>query len=154
MCSESEDGDIYYFNFRTKESSWEHPCDSFYKELLEREREKIRANSGPSRKAEMGQKGLVRKGCIGQPCSAPTYVPVSSCSETQVRIHVCICTYVCMYILLCVCVQLFMGGMQTHVCTWICLPMLAHVYVYLWTVNGTFGPCRVVCLYTLHLAYA
>ena len=126
MCSESEDGDIYYFNFRTKESSWEHPCDSFYKELLEREREKIRANSGPSRKAEMGQKGLVRKGCIGQPCSAPTsYVCPAVVGHKYTYVH----TYVHMYALSCVYVQLFMGGMQTHVCTWICLPMLAHTYV-------------------------
>lgn len=23
----AEDGEIYYFNFATEESTWEHPCD-------------------------------------------------------------------------------------------------------------------------------
>ena len=83
LCSESADGDIYYFNFRTKESSWEHPCDSFYKEQLEREREKIRAYSGPSRTAEMGQKGLVRRGGF-----SATYMVLSA---------VLSCTHLCIH---------------------------------------------------------
>lgn len=28
-------GEIYYFNFETSESSWEHPCDLYYKKLAE-----------------------------------------------------------------------------------------------------------------------
>jgi len=34
--------EIYYFNFHTGESSWDHPCDKYYVELLERERAKKR----------------------------------------------------------------------------------------------------------------
>ena len=34
--------EIYYFNFQTGESSWDHPCDKYYVELLERERVKKR----------------------------------------------------------------------------------------------------------------
>lgn len=29
------DGDIYYFNFDTAESVWEHPCDKFFREKFE-----------------------------------------------------------------------------------------------------------------------
>lgn len=36
----SSSGDIYYFNFRTGDSRWEHPQDDFYKELYRTEREK------------------------------------------------------------------------------------------------------------------
>jgi centrosomal protein CEP164 len=27
----TREGDIYYFNFATSQSQWEHPCDEFYK---------------------------------------------------------------------------------------------------------------------------
>lgn len=30
-CSRSEAGDLYYFNFVTGSSTWEHPCDAYYK---------------------------------------------------------------------------------------------------------------------------
>ena len=42
-CASSEDtttGDIYYFNFRTNETTWVHPCDEFYRNLLLEERRK------------------------------------------------------------------------------------------------------------------
>ena len=39
-------GEIYYFNFHTGESSWDHPCDKYYVELLERERAKKRKAAG------------------------------------------------------------------------------------------------------------
>ena len=35
-------GQIYYFNFANGESTWNHPCDDFYRSLLEQEREKKR----------------------------------------------------------------------------------------------------------------
>ncbi len=31
-CQNSK-GKIYYFNFKTKQSQWEHPCDQYYKKL-------------------------------------------------------------------------------------------------------------------------
>ena len=40
ISSEQPDGDIYYFNFATGASTWEHPCDEFYRNLLKQEREK------------------------------------------------------------------------------------------------------------------
>ena len=33
-------GDIYYFNFTTGESNWDHPCDEFYRILVETTRAK------------------------------------------------------------------------------------------------------------------
>ena len=38
----SPDEEIYYFNFSTGESVWEHPCDKHYKNLFEEERENLR----------------------------------------------------------------------------------------------------------------
>ena len=32
---QAPDGAIYYFNFETEESTWEHPTDVRYKELYE-----------------------------------------------------------------------------------------------------------------------
>lgn len=30
-CSKSPDGEIYYFNFTSGDSVWDHPCDEYYK---------------------------------------------------------------------------------------------------------------------------
>ena len=55
MCSKNEADEIYYFNFQTGESSWEHPCDKYYVDLLERERAKKRmqGNSGSKKKSSV-----------------------------------------------------------------------------------------------------
>ncbi|NXG39025.1 CE164 protein, partial [Dromaius novaehollandiae] len=34
-------GDIYYFNFANGQSTWDHPCDDHYRELVIQEREKL-----------------------------------------------------------------------------------------------------------------
>ncbi|CAM9857445.1 unnamed protein product [Lampetra planeri] len=34
-------GDIYYFNFSTGMSSWDHPCDEYYRQMVEKERERL-----------------------------------------------------------------------------------------------------------------
>ena len=36
-------GDIYYFNFETGDSIWDHPCDEFYREMVIEERQKNQA---------------------------------------------------------------------------------------------------------------
>lgn len=40
--SHSQDvtGDIYYFNFSTGQSTWDHPCDEHYRRLVTQERER------------------------------------------------------------------------------------------------------------------
>ena len=43
----TDKGDLYYFNFNTGESMWEHPCDEHYKNLVKSERKKLsRRGSG------------------------------------------------------------------------------------------------------------
>ncbi|ESO89091.1 hypothetical protein LOTGIDRAFT_105990 [Lottia gigantea] len=32
--------DIYYFNFATGESIWDHPCDEFYRKMVDEERKR------------------------------------------------------------------------------------------------------------------
>ena len=35
-------GDIYYFNFTSGDSTWDHPCDEYYRNMVEEEREKLK----------------------------------------------------------------------------------------------------------------
>ena len=35
---QDQQGDLYYFNFETGESIWDHPCDEYYKNLVVQER--------------------------------------------------------------------------------------------------------------------
>ena len=42
LFSKTTEGDIYYFNFVTGESLWDHPCDAHYKKKVEEEREKYK----------------------------------------------------------------------------------------------------------------
>jgi centrosomal protein CEP164 len=39
-CKTKDTEDIYYFNFATGESTWNHPCDGYYKRLYEEEKKK------------------------------------------------------------------------------------------------------------------
>jgi centrosomal protein CEP164 len=39
-CKTKDTGDIYYFNFLTGDSTWDHPCDGYYKRLYEEEKKK------------------------------------------------------------------------------------------------------------------
>jgi hypothetical protein len=39
-CKTKDTDDIYYFNFNTGESTWDHPCDEYYKRLYEDEKKK------------------------------------------------------------------------------------------------------------------
>jgi len=43
-CKTPDTGEIYYFNFKTGESSWDHPCDFYDKNLLLEEKRKRDAN--------------------------------------------------------------------------------------------------------------
>ena len=40
-CSQDPNGDIYYFNFATGDSIWDHPCDEFYRKMVIEERQKV-----------------------------------------------------------------------------------------------------------------
>jgi len=41
----SPDGEIYYFNFSSGESVWDHPCDEYYKKLYSEEKAKLEARN-------------------------------------------------------------------------------------------------------------
>uniref|UniRef100_A0A8B9C7C8 Centrosomal protein of 164 kDa n=1 Tax=Anser brachyrhynchus TaxID=132585 RepID=A0A8B9C7C8_9AVES len=43
-------GDIYYFNFANGQSTWNHPCDDHYRELVTQERKKLLARGGLKKK--------------------------------------------------------------------------------------------------------
>lgn len=53
---EQPGGGIYYFNFETGASTWEHPCDEFYRNLLKQEREKRKRNLATSGKTGVSGK--------------------------------------------------------------------------------------------------
>merc|ERR1711879_806803 len=36
-CQTGDNGDIFYFNFETGESVWDHPCDEFHRALYKKE---------------------------------------------------------------------------------------------------------------------
>ena len=44
-CRTVNTAEIYYFNFATGESTWDHPCETFYKSLYEREKAKLKEGS-------------------------------------------------------------------------------------------------------------
>ena len=44
VCSQDSNGDIYYFNFSTGDSIWDHPCDEYFRELVAREKQKLTAS--------------------------------------------------------------------------------------------------------------
>lgn len=51
--------DVYYFNFSTGQSTWDHPCDEHYRRLVLQERERSRhaaATGGPGTKKDKEKK--------------------------------------------------------------------------------------------------
>jgi len=38
-CENSKQ-EVYYFNFETRESTWEHPCDQYYRQMFQEEKMK------------------------------------------------------------------------------------------------------------------
>ncbi|KAL5460072.1 hypothetical protein EMCRGX_G033490 [Ephydatia muelleri] len=55
-----KNGQIYYFNFSSGESTWNHPCDDFYRGLLEQEREKKKRTRSSQQGNTGHHKGLDR----------------------------------------------------------------------------------------------
>jgi len=90
-------GDIYYFNFETGDSIWDHPCDEFYRAMVLEERQKkqskLHANSasgGSNKKKEKESKTKKKKkttepvtnlGPLGQPKLGDVVVPSASFSS-------------------------------------------------------------------------
>ncbi|KAL4647378.1 centrosomal protein of 164 kDa-like isoform X3 [Arapaima gigas] len=49
-------GDVYYFNFCTGQSTWDHPCEEYYRQLVIQERERAKAQGNPGKKKEKKEK--------------------------------------------------------------------------------------------------
>ncbi|XP_035241741.1 centrosomal protein of 164 kDa-like isoform X4 [Anguilla anguilla] len=49
-------GDVYYFNFSSGQSTWDHPCDEQYRRLVVQERERAQAHGGPAKKEKKKKK--------------------------------------------------------------------------------------------------
>ncbi|KAJ8369042.1 hypothetical protein SKAU_G00090700 [Synaphobranchus kaupii] len=49
-------GDVYYFNFSSGQSTWDHPCDEQYRHLVIQERERAPAHGGPVKKEKKKKK--------------------------------------------------------------------------------------------------
>lgn len=47
-CKTKDTDDIYYFNFDTGESTWDHPCDGYYKRIYEEEKKKLETQKSKS----------------------------------------------------------------------------------------------------------
>jgi WW domain len=48
----TREGDIYYFNFDSRQSQWEHPCDEFYKKKYTEAKSKKTVKKGSAGKTE------------------------------------------------------------------------------------------------------
>ncbi|CAK0857895.1 unnamed protein product, partial [Prorocentrum cordatum] len=58
-CQTGEDGDVFYFNFETGESIWDHPCDEYHRNLYHKE--KAKKHDGQEVKDEADQSLAVKE---------------------------------------------------------------------------------------------
>lgn len=61
FCSQNVNGDIYYFNFSTGESTWDHPCDEYYRKLVVQEREQVKLTTAAGGKGAKKDKKKKRE---------------------------------------------------------------------------------------------
>ena len=59
--SKDPTGEIYYFNFATGESIWDHPCDEYYRGMVEEERIKLEMSGGTVAKKAADKKNSKKK---------------------------------------------------------------------------------------------
>jgi len=73
----SVEGDIFYFNFQTGESLWDHPCDEHYRTELDRERERHRLRQQQQERHHHGQQQQQgpRREQVAQLPTPPTVLP-------------------------------------------------------------------------------
>ncbi|KAA3678292.1 uncharacterized protein DEA37_0013722 [Paragonimus westermani] len=63
-------GDIYYFNFSTGQSVWDHPCDEYYREIVKKERNKLQSKQESDEFAQLSPHSVLNT------VSAKTTVPL------------------------------------------------------------------------------
>jgi hypothetical protein len=59
--SQDPNNEIYYFNFATGESIWDHPCDEYYRSMVEKERKKLELSGGTVVKKAVEKKNSKKK---------------------------------------------------------------------------------------------
>ena len=59
--SQDPNNEIYYFNFATGESIWDHPCDEYYRTMVEKERKKLELSGGTVAKKAADKKNSKKK---------------------------------------------------------------------------------------------
>lgn len=86
-CQTTDDDEIFYFNFETGESVWDHPCDEHYRRLISIERKKINgeilSEDDRSYLRKTGRKDLLQPpkiGTIAATLNAQGVVEVSASS--------------------------------------------------------------------------
>ncbi len=47
------DGELYFYNFETKESSWEHPSDDKYRQMVREERKNLQLKNALAKNAKV-----------------------------------------------------------------------------------------------------
>jgi hypothetical protein len=55
-CKTQDTEEIYYFNFSTGDSTWDHPCDDYYRGMYEEHKNKAAASSGKEKKKSKREK--------------------------------------------------------------------------------------------------
>ena len=60
----SPEGEVYYFNFETGESVWDHPCDDYYRNMYKEEKRKLAPRKARIAQLEVAAKA--RRGKIQQ----------------------------------------------------------------------------------------
>lgn len=60
-CSQdTTTGHLYYYNFATGQSSWDHPCDKHYRGLVIHEREKLLARDTLKKRRKKRRRRKIR----------------------------------------------------------------------------------------------
>ena len=54
-CKTTDTEEIYYFNFASGESTWDHPCDEYYRKLYEENKKRLETRKMPKEKERKKQ---------------------------------------------------------------------------------------------------
>lgn len=64
-CQDTQN-DIYYFNFTTGESIWDHPCDDYYRKMVVEERKKLESTNKSKKVTKTPKKEVKRTNSGGK----------------------------------------------------------------------------------------
>ena len=79
----TNDGEIYYFNFASGESVWDHPCDEYYKKLYEEEKNKKALGGTQKQRKDAGGLRDAARDAPPSPASLPPSLRRSSSSMSR-----------------------------------------------------------------------